>query len=358
VPLYFTRIVDSDPALGVIVDGITVPPLATVTYEKTKIIAVGEVSMSTMTATGNYSQAGNPDDAVIATDSWTVEGLNCSVRIEKTVNGGAPSAGQSFAFEVRTGATTSSVGTTVAMATANSANGGTVNIGPLQANTEYQFCETNLLPGWTTSLSSLPGAFVPNSNNGGDASTVCVGFATDTSDAIVFAVDNQSPPTPSGDARTIGYWKNWSSCSKGKQGPVLDYVLSTFGSAPAAVPNPLPSPLPPINPGVNIGMLQVDTCTEAVNILDKSTVSGVKKASNAAYNMAAQLLAERLNVQASADPRCIVPYANEAQQILVAIGFNGSSTPSYTTAQGNRMNTLATYLDRYNNDVSNLCPLP
>lgn len=362
-PLYYVNILDSDPTLGDIdgtVVGLTMQPGATLTLTKTKTIAIGETSSSSMAVTANYAQSGSPGDAVSATDTWTVVGVNCEVEVEKRVNGVAPSGGQAFTFEVRTGASINSVGTPIAMAVANAANGGSFGIASLQLNTQYQFCETGLAAGWATSLSQYPGAFVPNSAGGNpDNSVVCVDFMLDPEQPTVFLVNNTTPV--GGPPRTIGYWKNWASCSPGRQAPVLDYVLSRFGFARAAPPSPLPSPLPAITTGVTFGGasgLVIDTCQEAVNVLNKSTTGGVKKASHPAYNMAAQLLAVKLNLQAGADPSCIEPYVAEAEQLLIAIGFNGTGSPGYSTTQGSRMNTLATYFDRYNNGDPTLCPIP
>jgi hypothetical protein len=358
--IYAVNIQDSDPALGDIdgTAGIVIQPGITVTYTKTKTIALGETSNSTVTVTGNYSSVGNPDDAVSAIDNWPVTGVPCEVEIEKTVNGAPPSGGQSFTFQIRTGASVNSSGTPIAVAVANAANGGNTGFAiALQANTPYQFCETQLLPGWTTSLSQVPGSFVPGSAGGNpDNGVVCINFTVAVGVPTVFTVNNSTPV--GGPARTIGYWKSWSSCSGGKQDAVLDYVLSTFGTPPALPPDPIPTPLPPIVSGVTFGTLHINTCQEAVNILNKSTVGGVKKASHPAYNMAAQLLAVKLNIQANADRRCIDASVLAAEQLLIAIGFNGTGSPSYTASQGTQMNNLATYLDRYNNGDPDLCPLP
>ncbi len=359
-PLYFVNIDDSDPALGDIdgtVSGVTINPGASVTFTKTKTIAIGETSSSTMTVTGNYALSQSPSDAVSATDTWTVTGISCEVSFEKRVNGGALSGQQAFTFQVRTGASVNSVGTTISTAIANAANGGNVGIASLQLNTQYQFCETNLLPGWTTSLSQIAGSFVPNSAGGNpDNGVVCINFTVNPDGPTTFYVNNSTPV--GGPARTIGYWKNWSSCSPGKQSGVLDYVLSTFGSGPAIPPDPLPNPLPSITTGLTFGSLQINSCQRAVNILDKSTIGGVKKASHPAYNMAAQLLAVKLNIQAGADPKCLGPYIVEAEQLLLAVNFNGMGTPTYAATQGARMNVLASYFDRYNNGDPNLCPAP
>lgn len=360
-PLYYVNVQDSDPTLGDIdgtVTGVTIQPGGTVTFTKTRVIALGETSSSTMSVTANYAVAQSPSDAVAATDTWTVTGVGCEVGVNKTVNGAPPTGGQSFTFEIRTGASINSAGTSIATAVADAGNGGNAGFAvALQSGTPYQFCETNLLPGWTTSLSQMPGAFIPNSAGGNpDNSVVCVNFIVTVGQPTTFTVNNSTPV--GGPARTIGYWKNWSSCSGGKQDPVLDYILSRFGQQPALPPDPIPTPLPAITTGVLFGSLQINTCQRAVNILNKSTIGGVKKASHPAYNMAAQLLAVKLNIQAGADPRCIAPYVIEGEQLLLAVNFNGTSTPSYTNAQGSRMNTLATYFDRYNNGDANLCPLP
>ena len=358
-PLHYVNILDSDPALGDIdgtVIGLDILPGATLILTKTKTIALGEVSASMMSVTANYALSGSPGDAVAATDTYEVVGVPCGVRVEKTVNGGAPSGGQSFTFEVRSGASVNSNGTTIAAAVADAGNGGSAGFAAtFQPETPYQFCETNLSPGWTTSLSQVAGSFVPNSANGNpDNGVVCIGFAVTLGQSKVFEVNNTAPV--GGPARTIGYWKNWSSCSKGKQDPILDYVLSRFGFAPALPPDPLPNPLPAITTGVNFGTLNINTCSEGVNILDKSTTGGVKKASHPAYNMAAQLLAAKLNIQAGADSRCVPGYILEAEQLLVAINFSGTGSPSYSATQGARMNVLATLLDRYNNGDPDLCP--
>src|SRR5688572_17578663 len=126
-PLYHLNIVDSDPLLGD-VDGnvplFVVAPGATVVYTKTRVIGIGETSSSLATASGNYDINQGPGDFVSTTDTFTVTGINCDASVQKRVNGAPPSGGQSFTFEVRTGASVNSVGTVVSTAVANAANGG------------------------------------------------------------------------------------------------------------------------------------------------------------------------------------------------------------------------------------------
>src|SRR6185369_6253045 len=64
---------------------------------------------------------------------------------------------------------------------------------------------------------------LPNPNV--DNSPVCVDFIAAAGVTTTFTVDNTFP---GGLARTIGFWKNWSSCasSNGKQKAVLDQTMA------------------------------------------------------------------------------------------------------------------------------------
>ena len=98
-----------------------------------------------------------------------------------------------------------------------------------------------------------------------------------------FTVDNTPPP--GGRALTIGFWKNWASCSKGGQKPTLDTMLATFTGGKGRIHR---RPLRRHLPGGRRAAEQVDVSTRK------------KMASDPAYNMAAQLLAVELNFQAGA----------------------------------------------------------
>jgi hypothetical protein len=212
----------------------------------------------------------------------------------------------------------------------------------------YQLCEI-VMPGWSTSLGTfVPSSFMPPdgvaANPNVDNSILCVNFTVAPGETKAFAVDNTPPP--GGRALTIGFWKNWSSCTGGRQKPVLDQTLATFPIATGQTTH-----------GLFIGKLYVDTCAEAVAILNKSdVVTGKKMASDPAYNLAAQLLATELNFQAGAG-KCpaAVTAEQQGQALLSKYNFNG--TGSYT-AGANKMspadatlaNQLAQKLDAYNND--------
>jgi hypothetical protein len=104
--------------------------------------------------------------------------------------------------------------------------------------------------------------------------------------------------------------------------------------------------------GIVIGDLNVDTCAEAVSILDKRMLNGKKAASNPAFNLAAQLLAYRLNILAGAgDLSCAHAAAVQAQGLLDAVNFNGNGPNSVAKSTGATMNNLARILDQYNNNI-------
>jgi hypothetical protein len=213
-------------------------------------------------------------------------------------------------------------------------------------------------PGWSNVFDPLyepPPALWTNDER-------CINFVADAGATEVFEINNEFP---GGEPRTIGYWKNWNSCTGGNQ--VLT-AIENGGETPAerlASGNALlDDVLQP--PGITIGVLPMvadadvfncDLGTEnAVSILDKRSIDdGKKRASDAAYNLASQLLAAIANDSAGAG---VCTQAGQAiidgQLLLEAIEFDGTgsyfkgnkSISGYTASDAN---TLAGILDSYNN---------
>jgi hypothetical protein len=272
------------------------------------------------------------------------------VEVVKTFQGSPITGSESFEFQLRTGASTSSDGTPIETQTvdASDTSGGITSVEfatMLTSGDEYQLCEF-INVGWDSTLRADPNAFVPNSSanpSETDNAYVCVPFTVLPGETKTLSYDNTPPP--GGMAKTIGFWKNWTSCDgHGNQDFVLDDTLWSFPSH-----------------GVYIGLLFVDSCMEAINILNKSTQGGDKKANDAAYNMAAQLLAAKLNVQAGAGTCTAVTDAiADAQNLLDNIGFTGNGDYLGPKVKGTAKNTrmdaldLAGILDAYNNNI--LCP--
>jgi hypothetical protein len=174
--------------------------------------------------------------------------------------------------------------------------------------------------------------------------TRCVNFTVDAGQTLSYIVDNTRP---GGEPRTIGYWKNWNTCSGGNQ-----YLVAEENGGTEAGWYILDDVLP-----VLLGDLSIETCDDGVNILDKRDLKGKKRASDAAYNLAAQLLGAKANLTAGAETCAPEPFATiaAADDLLSSIGFDGigpylrSRDPGYGEA-----NALAETLDEYNNSM--LCP--
>lgn len=321
----------------------------------------GQSNTSAPLAPGSYSVSENPvqgwdttascDDGSLpnAIDLSADETVTCTftntkrgtVSVRKTVSGAPFSGSQSFTFQLRQGASPTSAGTILESQNASAANSGVITFATtLLPGATYALCEL-VLPGWTTTLG--PPVYVPF-NPGGDNSTVCTDFTVEPGATKSFSIDNKPPP--GGLGRTIGFWKNWASCTKGNQKPVLDQTLAK------AEPS-----------GVTIGILTLHgsasnpsvapDCLKAVRLLDKSTIdSGKKSASDPAFNMAAQLFAAKLNVVAGAGScPAAVSAINSGQTLLTTIRFNGITHDRLSAAQSSQANSLAGTLDRYNNNL-------
>jgi hypothetical protein len=260
-------------------------------------------------------------------------------KVVKTVSGLPLSGTQSFVFQLRSGASASSAGTTLESGTANAANSVITFTTLLVPGTTYQLCE-QMQPGWTTTLGPpLYSVFNPS----GDNSVVCTDFTAAAGETKQFAIDNRPPP--GGMALTIGYWKNWSSCTGGGQKPTLDATLLKLAQAGT----PATLGLLVLNPQTQN---PATVCQNAVNILSKQTLGGKKMASDPLFNMAAQLLAADLNLGAGAGQCAASATAvNQGHALLAKYKFDGNGyTPKLTSADATLANSLGTTLDKYNNN--------
>jgi hypothetical protein len=315
-----------------------------------------------------------------ASDECSVRG---KVKVAKTVSGQPPAADQSFTFELRQGASTSSEGT-VLETKSTDASGNISFDTQLDPGVTYQICEW-VFPGWNTNLAGDGPLFVPNSiippslpNPNVNNLTVCVDFKVTSGQTRTFTVDN-SPP-PGGRALTIGFWKNWASCanSNGKgQDPMLDLALGIASAMTTNPPGGLvvsaknPGALWPNyaspwylvlkgDPASNEDNIKpAPDCAKAVNLLDKRTIDGKKKmASDPLFNMSAQLVAAQLNRFMGAGISGItITNIDKAVLLNGKYQFNGLTHTAMTAADIAKANCLATQLDNYNNNrpVSN-CP--
>jgi hypothetical protein len=294
---------------------------------------------------------GGDCDATGAVSLGAGENKTCTItntrkataQVIKTASGVPPTGSQSFAFQLRQGASQISAGTILERQDANAGNGGVINFAtPLVPGATYQLCEI-VMPGWMTTLGPpIYVVFHPS----GDNSTVCTDFTVQPGELKTFTINNIPPP--GGLARTIGFWKNWASCagSGGNQRPILDQTLASAEPAGIQIGDLI------LHGSVSTPNVAPD-CLEAVRILNKSTINtGRKMSSDPAFNLAAQLLAAKLNVVAGAGTcPAAVTAINDAQALLDLINFNGITHATMTTAQKNLANSLAATLDSYNNNT-------
>lgn len=278
--------------------------------------------------------------------------------VAKTVNGLTPAAGQTFVFELRQGASTSSDGTTLETQTTDIS--GSISFATsLVPGQTYQLCE-QVLPGWNTKFTDDGPLFVPNStvppslpNSSANSLTVCADFSVTSGQTRTSAVDN-APPQGAGGALTIGFWKNWASCaaSKGGQEPVLDRTLAKAEPVGEIVSAQSPMMVYLVSHGNAATPDVAPDCLKAVRILDKSTIdAGKKMASDPAFNLAAQLLAAELNFTLGALPTSTAINAvNQAVVLLGKYRFDGIRHDNISLGDARFMNNLAAVLDNYNNN--------
>ena len=238
----------------------------------------------------------------------------------------------------------------------------TFNGAQLIPGANYTLCETGISASWTTTWVIDGGTQVGDPYNPAMPVYVpllevsnedkCIDFTASSNAGfkVTITVNNDAPE---GDPRTIGYWKNWNTCTGGGQ----QYTAADNGGSAAGfwLLNDVLEQIAPI------GVLAPLTCEDAVNILNKSEIvdsdkrnaKPKKRASDAAYGMAAQLIAAKANVAAQAGACTEAGAAiTEADALLVTIDFDGTGaflSPKDKSGQGARANELAGILDRYNN---------
>jgi uncharacterized cupredoxin-like copper-binding protein len=307
----------------------------------------GDSSGNTGTATANFDL--DPGETVTCVFT---NRERATVTVLKTESGTLP-LNQAFDFEIRTGADGASSGTVIASGSSDLTTGqvdftcvagdppcrDVLGIAQLVPG-DYQLCEVHMMPGWTNNKASPPG-FTPDGETpeGGDNSSECWDITLIAGQDYSETIDNTPPP--GGDARTIGFWKNWTSCDgNGNQDPVLDETLTEAGGT------------------INLGNFAVSDCETAVLVLDKRDQAGknTKRANDACYGLAAQLLAVELNIVADAGVcPALTTARTAAHQLLIQAGYDGSGKCLLSKdALYAQANSLAATLDAYNNNE--LCP--
>jgi hypothetical protein len=311
----------------------------------------------------------DPGETVTCTFTNRMRG---TAKVIKTVansdgsNPQAPTGTEAFTFELRQGATPiiGNPGTVLETQVADAGNGGQFTFAELLVpGDHYQVCEQLPAPGWVIELG--PDQFVPEQfladgqtlNPGVVNDVYCVDFVAQVGpEPTVFNVLDKRPP--GGFGLTIGYWKNWASCTKSaaKKQNSLDLTLFEYGSDGLVV-SATSGGWPVFGPTYWLVLTSgadennADDCDVAVSLLDKRAVdTGRKMANDPAFNLAAQLVAAQLNYKADA----ATTVTNEINASVLLLGkykFDGSTHTKISKQDAAAMNDLAHTLDLYNNNL-------
>jgi hypothetical protein len=320
-----------------------------------------------VTATGSYK--------TLWSDGKSAE-VSCpigsKVQVEKTtVN--APSSGPyEWQFKLYSDVSKSvAVGTEIGTGSTSGSGNGTISFSALlDPSKTYAVCETNGTPSaaWTAAWLTFNGTAIavadvwnpdfyqnPSQNVGRS----CVTFSAGTSYGLTanqmstFKVENKYQFT--GGQRTIGYWRNWSSCTGGNQAA----VAARLGGSAAGrwmIDDVLPMTLWKLS---DTSFYTITSCSDAVSLLSKSPIGGKKPSANdALYGMTAQLIAAKANYAAGAGQDDDVTKAiADAGVLLAKYGFNGTASYLPSKVTGEKLTDrglalqLATLLDKYNNGL-------
>lgn len=339
-------------------------------------------------ATGVASINVEPGETVVCT---FVSRKRATLALDKRENGSLPLS-EPWTFELRTGASAGAAGTVHAAGSANTETGvvafacasesdpncSDVDGVPHFVPGDYQLCETGMPAGYTNNLNGFTPAGAASEGNQNATDCVNVTLRTAQSETALTLLDlayvdnvpgedppgedppgedppGEDPPTgqpSSPDPRGFTHWKNTASCTKG------GHYENALASDDAA--GTLDAYLPADAAVFPVGMITSLTCLQATSILMKRDLNGVLHASDAAYSLAAQLLAAKLNDAANAPvPECVATAMTQAQALLdnsTGSGVEFVGTGSYLGARSasplrKTAMALANLLDRYNNNT-------
>lgn len=120
-----------------------------------------------------------------------------------------------------------------------------------------------------------------------------------------------------GDPRTPGYWSLWNTCAPDNRAEI---ARANGGRAAGwfLVDDLL------ADPGISLGSLPVETCPQALNLLQGLNLAGEKTPGDDAYLLVQQLLAAELNLNVGSEACVAVETALlEAQSLLERVQFDG-----------------------------------
>lgn len=123
-----------------------------------------------------------------------------------------------------------------------------------------------------------------------------------------------------GEPRTAGYWLLWNSCAPDNNAETAKanggreagwYLVDDFL----------------VDPGIKLGGLMVETCPQAIQLLQNQDGSGNDQTEKLDFRLASALLATELNLSAKAEScPAVIDAVLGSMQLLNEIGFDGVQT--------------------------------
>jgi hypothetical protein len=365
-------------AIGSYTVSVTVPAdwdlVATGAGSETACFGDEDSSIDLATGVATIDISGN--DFVVCT---FVLGKRATLTLDKRENGELPLS-QAWAFDLRSGASETAAGAVRAAGTASTTTGEVSftcasgsnpdcaeSAGVLWVKAgDYQLCEVGMTAGSGNNLDGFTpaGSASEGEANGAECVNVTLGPGTAATTLSLFGlqfVDNaagtggggEDPPPSNATPLTISEWRNHESCgatATNRKGP----AASSGGSLELYLPNH-----PDVFP---LGLIAEMDCEQATRILWRQDFQGDNRANDAAYTLAAQLLAARLNKAAGAPvPECVAETMSASQDLLGELpqGVAFTGTGEYLGPKSNKglraaATTLAEVLTLYNSRDPNV----
>jgi hypothetical protein len=123
-----------------------------------------------------------------------------------------------------------------------------------------------------------------------------------------------------GEPRSAGYWQLWNGCAEENKAEVA--AANGGREAGWIIMDDLLA-----DPGILVGPVAVETCDQGLTLLRAQDAAGGEMSGDAAYALAAQLMAAQLNLGAGAEYCPAVGEAVQAGQLLLlSLDFDGSGS--------------------------------
>lgn len=148
-----------------------------------------------------------------------------------------------------------------------------------------------------------------------------------------------------GEPRTAGYWLLWNSCAPENNAETAKanggreagwYLVDDFL----------------VGPGIKLGSLMVETCSQAIQLLQTQDGNGIDQSEKLDFRLASALLVTELNLSAKAEScPAVIDAVLGSMQLLNELGFNGIQTDLMAAADEKQKADVSIFLvslEKYN----------